>query len=204
MNDSILHDPGTQIDARSLIASEAMRGAIGGFCWSLLVAVPMAWMMWFDPRGGPFWAMIELGGICSIWSAVAALAQKRRSRESTFTPEQLGVLRRHLRRTRTQAACVSVFLIVMTEAFSRGESPVFEPRYLCGMIILSIAISSDLVGRGKGNAAVRAMQRETRDAACRIDAHHPTVTDIPTYSTLVQPSINRITATQPSLPLEDD
>ena len=191
MNDSIPNHPDTQIDTRPLLASGALRGSLGGFCWSLLVAIPVAVVYSTDPKVGPFWAIVALGGICSIWSAVAAFAEKRRTRERTYTEEQRAVLRRHLRTTRIQALCASLVLIGLTESIRGGDGPVFKPRHACGMIILSIAISSDLVGRAKGTAAVRAMQQEARNAFCRMDAHPPTVVVGTPPSTLVRPSMER-------------
>ena len=179
------HDLRQPIDARPLVAQGAVRGAIGGFGWSLIVAVPVAVVNAIDPKVGPLNALIMFGGICSVWSAVAAFAEVRRTRERTFTEEQRDILRRNLRRTRIQAACVSVLLIALTETFSLGDGPVFKPRPCCAMIILSIAISSDLVGRAKGYKAVRAMQQETRDAACRMDAHPHVSVDDATPSALV-------------------
>ena len=84
MNDSILNDPGTKIDTRSLNAHAAARGAIRRFLWWLIVAVPGALAAYHTPVAGLLWALFAFVTACSIWSVVAAFVNIGRTHEKTF------------------------------------------------------------------------------------------------------------------------
>lgn len=189
MKDPILNDPGTEIDARSLIASAALRGALVGFCWSQLVVVPVALVNSIDPDVGPQKSLIMCGGICSIWAAVAAFAEVRRTRERTFTAAQEVILRYHIRNARFVAVGLIVIALIVLE---NVLPPVTVWAVIKFLAVVSIWFASSLVGRAQGYATVREMQRETRDATSRMNIH-PLGVPNDTISMLLQPSRNRVT-----------
>ena len=143
------------IDTRSLVARGAVRGAFGGFCWSLLVGVPLAFMFWNVPNGGPIWGMFSLGLTSIIWTGIAANVGAGKSREKTFTDEQRAVLHRRTRRSALQGLCfalpVAAFILVITW----GYGPI--GAIVNASMVLGIWVgSAALVGHGLGKRSVRA------------------------------------------------
>ena len=185
--------PRQPIDTRSLIAQGALRGAFGGFCWSLVVGVPAACSLWNIPNGGPIWGLASLGLTSLVWTGIAALVGASQTREQTFTDEQRAVLRRRVRRSALQGLCfslpVAAFLLVTNWGYGAAGA-ISSTLMLVGIWVGSAA----LVGHGMGRRTVRAMQRETRAKAEQLDLrmgqHDPAPTAEP--SKLVQPDLARL------------
>ena len=169
MTDPAPHDLRPPIDARSLVAHGAVRGAIGGFCWSLLVGVPLAFLVWTMPMGGSFWGLFTLGMTSLIWTAIAAGAGAGQTREKTFTDEQRAVLRKRTRRSAHQGACFAL-PVGLYALFGTWQYGAIQAIFGSAMIVGIWAGCAALVGHGLGKRTVAAMQREARAKAERVDA----------------------------------
>jgi hypothetical protein len=170
MTDPTPNDLRQPIDARSLIASEAIRGAIGGFCWSLLLTVPLAWTFWnHPPPAGRILAVLISVPISLIWAALAANARVGRARENLFTDEQRAILARYTGRTGVQGLCCSLpfALLLLVGTWGHGA---FGAIFLALVLIGLCTGCAARVGQALGRRKVRAMQREAKAKAGQADS----------------------------------
>jgi hypothetical protein len=164
MNDSIPNETGIQIDARSLIAAEVVRGAVVGFVCSLLVAVPVGFILGKEPMIGASGAVAVGALIVFAGACLPALVCAFVGRELILTDEQRAIIRRHRRRafTITNYVLTPLAILLLVGCYFSGMYMLIAPAICLKWTCLIVA---SLVGRANGRAVVAEMQRSASATA---------------------------------------
>lgn len=150
----------TNEDRWRIILKSGLKGAFGGFLWSLLVAVPLVAFGEYDPRIRDHYHTLEMAyWTVGIWTVSAGLASLQRGRIATIPDEYSRIVQRAAHRAALQASFfavpVAAFMFIGTVGYG---------------VMSAIASVCMLLGMWLGSAALVGFNKGMKEAKKRRDA----------------------------------
>jgi hypothetical protein len=154
---------------RSFSLAGAVKGSLAGLCCSLLVVVPLAFLLWGQPAaGGPRGALLIAGMVAVVWACFGSWIGATRAVAEAMLEDQREVVRTHVRRAALEGALIpapiALGVLIGLVRYGPGGGPT-AAAFLAGLLLPVCIGSAVLLGYARGLKEARWRAEDERRRA---------------------------------------